>query len=504
MKAANSTNSRFAGWILLILTAYIFAVASSIAIYHNLTAGATDIYPTWQGGKLFWENGLSPYDDEVGVQSQLAIYDRLAKDDEDEFQFVYPFYLIILFGPLALLEFQLAAAIFMEILLLLLIGALALQLDILGWLPKPITLALLLLTVITSYFSVRGLLLAQPAFLAFGFHIAAYWGITHRKDGFAGVMLALSTIKPQTGYIIIPLLLLWAFRNDRRQLVTSFFVTFTILAGISFFLLPEWFSEWRHRVFNYSNYAETYPVAHILTHLFDEIPDAVSLIGQVILSVLILIPVGRYWYKAIIKQDSTNFFYGVMLAMCASLLIAPRVATTYYIELYPVLFVAAYLLEKRGSYTLLIMGTLFFLIGYWALHITTLPPVEENGAGKEAPIVYVIFPVLIYWWLVAKPESWLRIDILQARPALATKGPRRLFSTGEMRAVDATPEVESAKEPTPAPENLPKPTEEAKSTEKVEGSAAKPPDAATQLVEQPVISVPSDETKKPDAPPAKE
>ncbi|KAB2853781.1 MAG: hypothetical protein F9K46_17885, partial [Anaerolineae bacterium] len=124
-------NSRFAGWILLIIGAYIFAVASSIAIYQNLTAGATDIYPTWQGGKLFWEDGLSPYDDEVGIQSQLAIYDRLSKDDEDEFQFVYPFYLIILFGPLALLEFQLAAAIFMEFLLLLLIGSLVLQLDIL-------------------------------------------------------------------------------------------------------------------------------------------------------------------------------------------------------------------------------------------------------------------------------------------------------------------------------------------------------------------------------------
>lgn len=493
VKAANSTNSRFAGWILLIIGAYIFAVASSIAIYQNLTAGATDIYPTWQGGKLFWEDGLSPYDNEVGIQSQLAIYDRLAKDDEDEFQFVYPFYLIILFGPLALLEFQLAAAIFMEILLLLLIGALALQLDILGWLPKPITLALLLLTVITSYFSVRGLLLAQPAFLAYGFHIAAYWGIAYRKDGFAGVMLALSTIKPQTSYIIIPLLLLWAFRNDRRQLVTSFFMTFTLLAGISFILLPEWFSEWRHRVFSYSNYAETYPVAHILTHPFDDIPDVVGLIGQLILSVLILIPVGRYWYKAIVKQDSTNFFWGLMLAMCASLLIAPRVATTYYIELYPVLFVAAYLLEKRGSYTLLIMGTLFFLIGYWALHITTLPPIDENGSGKEAPIVYVVFPLLIYWWLYAKPGPWLRVDILQARPTLQNKGPRRLFSTIEMRAVTVAPETEPAIEAKPA-------------AEKIEEPVAKPAADATKLAEAPIVNVPSDETTKSDTPsePAKE
>lgn len=486
VKAANSTNSRFAGWILLIIGAYIFAVASSIAIYQNLTAGATDLYPTWQGGKLFWEDGLSPYDDEVGIQSQLAIYDRLAKDDEDEFQFVYPFYLIILFGPLALLEFQLAAAIFMEFLLLLLIGSLVLQLDILGWLPKPITLALLLLTVITSYFSVRGLLLAQPAFLAFGFHIAAYWGIAYRKDGFAGVMLALSTIKPQTSYIIIPLLLLWAFRNDRRQLVTSFFTTFILLTSISFILRPEWFSEWRDRVFNYSNYAETYPVAHILTHPFDEIPDIVSLIAQIILSVLILIPVGRYWYKAIVKQDSTNFFWGVMLATCASLLIAPRVATTYYIELYPVLFMAAYLLEKRGSYTLLIMGTLFFLIGYWALHITTLPPVDENGAGKEAPIVYVVFPVLIYWWLYAKPELWQRVDILQARPRLRAKGPRRLFSTGEAQVIYAEPDAESVAETKPAA--------------KVEESVTRPTTGATTLSELPSTSVPSDETPKPDAP----
>jgi hypothetical protein len=482
-------DSKLLGWILLIVGAYIFAVGSTIVIYQNLTVGATDIYPTWQGSKLFWEDGLSPYNDKVGVESQLAIYDRLAEDDEDEFQFVYPFYLILLFGPLGLLEFQLAAAIFMEFLLLLLIGALGFQLDTIGWLPKPITLALLLLTIITSYFSVRGLLLAQPAFLAFGFHIIAYWAISRRQDGLAGVMLALSTIKPQTGYIIIPLLLLWAFRNDRRQLVTNFFMTFTFLAGISFILLPEWFSEWRHRVFSYSNYAETYPVAHILTHPFDDIPSIISLIAQIILSGVILIPVAKYWYKAIIQKNSINFFWGVMLAMCASLLIAPRVATTYYIELYPVLFVAAYLLEKRGSYTLLIMGTLFFLIGYWALHIATVPPVDEGGAGKEAPIVYVIFPLLIYWWLYKKPTAWLWVDILRERAPLEAKGPRRLFSTMEMKAVTVLPEIEEVIVETPASDSS-KPDEPVieKKDEKVESVSEKlatqPPKADKEPVKE--------------------
>lgn len=397
--------------LLIASAALIFVVGSALVIYqNNLVRGSTDLYPTWQGAKLFWEDNISPYNELIGEKSQQKIYGGPAEEDEDEFQFVYPFYLIFYIGPLSLLEFKLAAAIFMEILLLLLAGTVAITLDILKWFPKPVTLGLTILLVLTGYFSVRGLLLGQPAFLAYALHMIAYWGLAHRHNRLSGAALALSTIKPQTGFLIVPLLLLWAGFNHRRDVVYAFTLTLTLLFAVSFILLPTWFSDWIDRVISYRAYTETVPTTQIVTHAIDTLPNLATAAAQVILSIIILIPIGLFWKRAILDGDKHNFLWGVMLTMTAGLLVAPRVATTYYVELYPALFVGMMMLEKRGQIGMLVMLTLVFIIGYWALHIATAPPAEE--AGKEAPIVYVVFPVLVYLWLLWRRADWADINIL--------------------------------------------------------------------------------------------
>lgn len=395
--------------LLVILTGIGFIIGSTYAIYdQNLISGSTDIYPTWYGGKVFWEQGLSPYDDRVGEASQIEIYGRPAIENEDEFQFVYPFYLILYLGPLPLLTFELTATIFMEALLLLLVATLVFSLHTLRWLPKPPTLGIVILLVLVNYFSVRGLLLGQPALLAFGLHSAAYWAIAYRHNRLAGVLLALSTIKPQTGYLIIPFLLIWAWRNNRQPLVYSFGVMFGALLGISWILLPSWFSDWMGRVFGYATYAETFSTVHIVTHVL--LPNGLGDMAQLLLSIIILVPVGLFWWKAIVRRDNQGLFWGIMLTMTASVLVAPRVATTYYVELYPALYVALMLLEQRRQYGWIIGGTLILMASYWALHIATVPA----EAGREAPIVYVVFPTVIYLWLLMQQTAWAKLDILKA------------------------------------------------------------------------------------------
>lgn len=413
-QTATSTSHKLA--ILLIALVVIgFIVGSTWAIYdNNLVRGSTDIYPAWQAGRLFWQDGINPYSDIVGEKSQQAIYGHLAESGQDEVRFVYPFYLILYIGPLPLLDFRLAGTIFMESLLLLLAATLLLSLDMLRWIPKPVTLGMSILFIFLQYFSVRGLLLAQPAFLAYGFHLAAYWALARRYDRLAGVMLALSTIKPQTGYLLFPCLLLWAWFNYRRPMIYAFMVTFAILLGISFILLPSWLFDWLDRLFRYPNYVETYPAMHIMTHFIKDMPSIISNGMQILLSLLVLIPVFLFWKKTILQRQNHDFLWGLMITMTAALLIAPRVATTSYVELYPAIIVGMMILERQKKIGWLVGGITLFTIGYWALHIATVPPREE--AGREAPIVYVVFPVLVYLWLIWRRVDWKGIDILDRTP----------------------------------------------------------------------------------------
>lgn len=390
-----------------------FVITSASVIYrYDLWTGSTDLYPTWKGAQLFWEEGVSPYDDRVGIESQAVIYpDGKADEGEDEVRYVYPFYMILYFGPLAALEFSVAASIFMEMLLIILGLTLALSLDTMQWLPKPYTLGLALITFLLAYFSVRGFLLGQPGFLSYGFHIIAYWSIFRGYDRLGGISLALSTIKPQTGFLIVPLLLIWAWRNLRWGMISSFVITFGALFLVSTLLLPTWFFEWIDRVFAYTSYNETIATVAIFTNSLGFFSENLQALFQVLMSLIVLLPVAWFWWRNLMKGQNDNLYWAIMLTMNATLLIAPRVATTSYIELYPVLLVTMWMLEKRSHPIILTTLTLSALIAYWALHVATVPQGETSGG--EAPIVYVIFPVLSYFLLLWRQKDWQSIDILR-------------------------------------------------------------------------------------------
>lgn len=390
---------------LLGLLAVGFITGSFYLSYHVMTQGSTDLYPTWKAAQLFWKQGVNPYDERIGQESQQQIYGRPAREGEDEFQFVYPFYSILHLGPLAFFNFQLAAGIYIEILLIGMLVALTLTLDAVRWLPSPAVLAVLLLFTLLGYFTVRGLLLAQPGLLVYIFQVVTLWGIFKKRDTLAGVALALTTLKPQISFLIVPLVLLWAFVAQRRRLIAAFAGGFVGLMAISFVLEPAWFGDWLERVTGYAGYAETYSTTYILADIF---PFDSGL--YVIFSGLLLAGMFYFWKRLLWDGYLNELPWVFFLTATVTLLIAPRTATTSYVMLYPVLYITAMLMSRKKQAGRIWIGGLGLLIGYWLLHILTVPPKDEGGAGGEARIVYVVFPVLILLLLWGHRKAWPALD----------------------------------------------------------------------------------------------
>jgi hypothetical protein len=379
-----------------------------------LTTGSTDLLPRWKGAELFFKEGISPYDERVGIESQQEIYGRIAEPDEDQVLYAYPFYAIFYIGPLALVDYQLAAAIYMQIMLIALLAGLGLSLNMIEWLPSPLMLATLILFTIIGYFSIRGLLLAQLAIIGYLGHILALWAIYRERDSLAGLGLALSTIKPQTGYLVVPLLLLWALRRKRYGIVISFTALFGLMMAASFILQPSWMGDWVTQIRDYQNYTETIASVQVVTHFIDGAPAVMEDAAQGLLTLLILVPVAFFWKRSLIDDDQTDFLWGVFLTMTASLLIAPRTATTYYVELYPVIYVTLLIVLKKRASWQMYTAIIGLIVGYWALFLATVPPPDEHGtAGFEAGIVYVVFPVLIWALLFIYRGGWRAIPPIQ-------------------------------------------------------------------------------------------
>ncbi|MFP4323995.1 MAG: glycosyltransferase family 87 protein [Anaerolineales bacterium] len=405
------------GWFgigvgLVIISALLLSIYW--VIYQNFTTNSTDFVPRWEGTRAFFQEGISPYDPVVGERSQRVIYGRLAEPDEDQVLFAYPFYTIFHVGLLAWLDYPVAAALYMELLLLGVLGAMALVLHTIRWLPPPRVFGLYLLWTLISYFTVRGVLLAQPALMVYLFHTLAIWAIFRERDTLAGVALGLATLKPQTGFLLVPLLLIWAWRMGRWRIVLGFGGMFGTLMGLSFLLEPTWMSSWLTQVSDYRGYTETVPpmqrIADAIPLLPTTFTDAVYYGASVILLGIVL----ALWWRVLRQRQNDELLWVIYFTMNITLLISPSVATTFYVELFPVLYITGYLLVQQKQSALLFIVTPILLFGYWILHVVTLPPAGPAGAGLEAPIVYIIFPLLTLGLLFGGRRAWPRVPQISA------------------------------------------------------------------------------------------
>lgn len=397
--------------LILSLIGLAVFVAVTIGTYNAFTnpfPGHNDFLSRWEGARSYWVDGLNPYGDEASLNIQKAIYGRAVVEGEDPGLFAYPFYTAFLVYPIVHVEYSWASAIWMTLLEAGLIIALFLSFDLFQWRPKPLMLGGLILWMLLMYFSARGLLLGQPGLLVYFLEILAIWALYKRSDGLAGVALALSTIKPQMGFLIVPFLLLWGLRNKRWRFIIGFGAFFGILMIASFLLVPTWLSDWLAQVALYPSYTEIGSPVWVVANfpwlaINDvtgkwEVVDGFGNIIELAVNALLVLWMLWAWFTVLIKNQSQRFLWTVMVTLLVTHMIAPRTATPHYVVFIPVLI---FCLKQLGSIrSALLLVALFFIP--WAHFLATV-------VGEfEHPTLYPPIPFLVLIVLWFTRERWWR------------------------------------------------------------------------------------------------
>jgi hypothetical protein len=179
-------------------------------IYALANPGGNDFLPRWLGTRLFLMEGQSPYSQATSDAIQRFMYGgRLARSGEDQALFVYPFYSIYIFAPYGLIpDYDTARAVWMTTLEISLILIVPAGLSLARWKVSPIMLGILLTFALLWYHSVRPLINGNASILCALLIAAAFLAIRAEQDGLAGLLLALSTIKPQMVVLLLIFVLL--------------------------------------------------------------------------------------------------------------------------------------------------------------------------------------------------------------------------------------------------------------------------------------------------------
>lgn len=226
-----------------------------------------DMYSPWLGTRELLLGHRNPYSPEVSHEIQKAFYGHPIYQDYgkpgrliNEQRFAYPVYVVFLLAPVAHAEFpevRRGAAIVLGVLTAV---SLLLWLDFLQWrLPKLVLLAVIIF-VLSSPQITQGLRLQQLALLAAFLLAAAAWSVQRDRLIAAGVLLALSTIKPQMTLLPIIFFLVWSSGDWQRRwkLPAAFSITLAALAGGGELVLPGWIGYFRAGAEAYQHYFQTF------------------------------------------------------------------------------------------------------------------------------------------------------------------------------------------------------------------------------------------------------
>ena len=309
------------------------------AVHHQPRGILSDLYPRWIGARELLLHRVNPYSAEVTREIQRGYYGHVLdpyrpEDPKDEQRFAYPVYVVFLLAPTITLPFSGVRSAFTIVLVLLTIASVFLWMRALRWRPSCTITTICVLLTLGSFPAAQGLKLQQLSLLVAGLLGAAAAAVASEFLITGGILLALSTIKPQLVWLPVAGLMLWTLRDwrHRQRLAWSFILTLLLLLIASFIVLPSWINDFLEAIRAYHQYTQN---VSILGLLFS------PLIGNLIAFLLVLATLWIIWPLLQMPSDHPHFAMSVAALVALAVLIAPMFAPYNQLLLLPAVMLLA-------------------------------------------------------------------------------------------------------------------------------------------------------------------
>lgn len=377
--------------------------------------GGNDFLVHWVGTRSLLVDGLSPYSDEVALRIQNLAYGRPARAGEHELRVAYPLYSMYIFAPFALIsDYTLSRAVWMTTLETGLVIMAFVSLRITNWQPKPWMLALLLLFSLTWYHSVRAVINGNAVILVSLLVVLALAAIKSGRDELAGILLAVSTIKPQVTILFILYIWVWAISVRRWTILIWTLIAGVILAGSALFFIPNWPLQNLWEILRYPGYNPPGTPGAVLSTWWPAFGERFGWGLSILLGIALL----AEWFLSR-RQEFRWFAWTAGLTLVISQWSGIQTDPGNFIVLYfPLILVLAVWEERWGrrGRLIIVLVLLVLFAGLWATFLAT---VENTGQPQQHPIMFIPLPFFLliglYWvrWWAIRPAKLL-IDALRS------------------------------------------------------------------------------------------
>jgi hypothetical protein len=329
------------------LAAILLALIVLAARFQLRPDDPSDLYPVWLGASEVLR-GNDPYRPELSEHIQLKMYGRSLTNYElqhgrDQHRFVYPAYVAFLLAPLTFLSYNTARAIACGLFAALIAASIPFWMRAVDWRPPPAILTWIVVIVLLSPISTRGLSLVQVGVLA-GFLLSATaLAVARNHLVLAGVFLAAASFKPQLGLLPTAWLILWSLSalEKRWHLLLAWALTLVTLITISAALVPGWIFRFLHSITAYRHYTGA-PSAFdaVFGHPWSIIPTSVTFVGLAVVA----------WKARAADASTRQFAFALTVVLAVTAWAVPANFDTYNQLLsLPMVFLLGRMAKEKNS-----------------------------------------------------------------------------------------------------------------------------------------------------------
>jgi hypothetical protein len=353
-------------WIAILCAASVWFYADQIlvarqvkdaAAYARPRGNLSDLYPRWVGARELLLNHRNPYFDDVTVEIQKGYYGRAIdparpNDPKDREGFAYPVYVVFLLAPLMWWPFHDVQLFFYWLLVSATAGSAWLWLRTLRWSLSWLAILATIGLVLGNLPAVQGIKIQQLSLLVAGLIALAVASISKGHLFAGGVLMALTTIKPQLAWEPVAVLLLWAISDWRKRkgFAIGFAATMALLLIGAEIVLPGWWRFFAEAVRQYHQYTGNQSVVEVtLSEVFGaERKDNLAHLSALLLSMAVVIACGVVlWRFRKVKAEGSNFGHAMALVLALTVVVVPMYAPYNQVLLLPAIFV---LLKERKEF----------------------------------------------------------------------------------------------------------------------------------------------------------
>ncbi|HKT89636.1 MAG TPA: glycosyltransferase family 87 protein, partial [Candidatus Sulfotelmatobacter sp.] len=212
----------------------------------------SDLYPRWLGARELLLHRRDPYSAEITREIQQGYYGRVLdssrpNDPRDQQAFAYPLYVVFVLAPTVGLPFAVVQRIFFYFLVAFTAASVLLWLRALTWRLSLSSQLVWIVLVLGSFPAIQGFKLQQLTLLVAGLIALSLAALARGRFVWAGVALAVASIKPQLVFLLVLWLCIWVAGEwrERRNIFWSMALSAAALVVGAEMLLPGWIQEFR-------------------------------------------------------------------------------------------------------------------------------------------------------------------------------------------------------------------------------------------------------------------